>query len=389
MLAPSRASLNGLDVLALVVRPAVDWEALLSEAAACRKLADRRSAELKLPPVNRPVRSKETDAPWWRFRWHEPAPCVGPSDTVSTSSMIALTGATGFIGAYLLRELTAAGHAVRVLLRRPTPLPVSCTNAVIGDLDRPVNMAAALAGISTIIHSAGLSSPMSGAPEVDFRRLNAEATRNLARSAERAGVRRFIFLSSVRAQADVSSNLILTEDLAPAPTDSYGRSKLMAEQQLAALELDWIALRLPLVFGPGVKGNMATLVKLARSALPLPFGALRARRSLLSLDNLLSAISLLMKSPEPIRRPFLVADPTPLSIPEMIEAMRAGIGRRPGLLRIPPPLLRMVLRASNRDDLYRRLAEPLVVDPSRMLEKGWTPRLETREALARVARLTP
>ncbi|MBV8836638.1 MAG: NAD-dependent epimerase/dehydratase family protein [Alphaproteobacteria bacterium] len=303
--------------------------------------------------------------------------------------MIALTGATGFIGAYLLRELTAAGHAVRVLLRRPTPLPVSCTNAVIGDLDRPVNMAAALAGISTIIHSAGLSSPMSGAPEVDFRRLNAEATRNLARSAERAGVRRFIFLSSVRAQADVSSNLILTEDLAPAPTDSYGRSKLMAEQQLAALELDWIALRLPLVFGPGVKGNMATLVKLARSALPLPFGALRARRSLLSLDNLLSAISLLMKSPEPIRRPFLVADPTPLSIPEMIEAMRAGIGRRPGLLRIPPPLLRMVLRASNRDDLYRRLAEPLVVDPSRMLEKGWTPRLETREALARVARLTP
>src|ERR1044072_6211575 len=191
--------------------------------------------------------------------------------------MIALTGATGFIGSYLLRELIRAGYRVRVLLRRPTELRENCTSAVIGDLARPINMAAALAGVDTIIHSAGLSSPMSGAPESDFRLLNAEATGNLARAAERAGVRRFIFLSSVRAQADVSTNYTLTEDLPPAPTDAYGRSKLLAEQQLANLSLDWVAVRLPLVFGPGVKGNMATLLQVARLPFPLPFGSLRAQ----------------------------------------------------------------------------------------------------------------
>jgi len=301
--------------------------------------------------------------------------------------MIALTGATGFIGSYLLRELTRAGYAVRVLLRRPTLLPVSCTNAVIGDLDRPINMAAALTGIDTIIHSAGLSSPMTGTPEVDFRRLNSEATGNLAQASERAGVRRFIFLSSVRAQADVSSNQILTEDLPPAPTDPYGRSKLQAEQQFVELKLDWVALRLPLVFGPGVKGNMATLIKLAQSPLPLPLGALQARRSLLSLQNLLSAVTLLMKSQQALRRPLLVADPTPLSIPEMVDAMRSGLGRRPGLVAVPEPLLRIALRMSGREELYRRLAEPLVVDPSRMLQMGWTPDVLTREALATVVQL--
>src|SRR5947199_7364437 len=134
--------------------------------------------------------------------------------------MIALTGATGFIGSYLLRELVREGHAVRVLLRRPALLSADCSNAVIGDLDRPINMAAALARVDTIIHSAGLSSQMTGTPEADFRRLNADATGNLARAAERDGVRRLIFLSSVRAQADVSTSYVVTEDVTPAPTDA-------------------------------------------------------------------------------------------------------------------------------------------------------------------------
>jgi UDP-glucose 4-epimerase len=296
--------------------------------------------------------------------------------------MIALTGATGFIGSYLLRELVREGHAVRVLLRRPALLSADCTNAVIGDLDRPINMAAALAGVDTVIHSAGLSSQMTGTPEADFRRLNAEATGNLARAAERSGVRRFIFLSSVRAQADASSSQVLKENLPPAPTDSYGRSKLLAEQQLAGFDLDWVALRLPLVFGPGVKGNMATLVKLARSPLPLPFGALRAQRSLLSLENLLSALVLLIQSQERLRRPLIVADPTPLSIPEMIAAMRSGVGRRPALVPIPMAALRTALRLGGREELYRRLAEPLIADPRQLLQLGWVPPKQTCDALA-------
>ena len=220
--------------------------------------------------------------------------------------IIALTGATGFIGNHLLHALTQRGYRIRVLLRSPAALPPNCTNAVIGDLARPVNMAAALAGVDTVIHSAGLAPAMTGSPDEDFRRLNTAATGNLAQAAQHAGVRRFIYLSSLRAQADVSARDVLTEDLPPHPTDAYGRSKLAAEQELARRDLDWVALRLALVFGPGVRGNMANLIGLARSPYPLPFGALRAQRSLLSLDNLVSAVEAVIATAQPLRRPIIV-----------------------------------------------------------------------------------
>ena len=129
--------------------------------------------------------------------------------------IIALTGATGFIGNHLLHALTRRGYRIRVLLRSPAALPPDCTNAVIGDLNRPINMAAALAGVDTVIHSAGLAPTMTGSPDEDFRRLDTAATGNLAQAAQHAGVKRFIYLSSLRAQADVSARDVLTEDLPP------------------------------------------------------------------------------------------------------------------------------------------------------------------------------
>ena len=186
------------------------------------------------------------------------------------SPVIALTGATGFIGQYLLRALPARGYRIRVLLRRPAELPVECTSALIGDLEKPRNMAAALAGIDAVIHTAGLAHAMSGHPEDDYRLLNTEATLALARAAERAGVRRFVFLSSIRAQSGPAAPEILTEAMEPLPTDAYGRSKLAAERGLETTGLDWAALRLVLVYGPGARGNMAELVRLARSRYPLP-----------------------------------------------------------------------------------------------------------------------
>jgi len=303
-----------------------------------------------------------------------------------TEPIVALTGATGFIGNFLLRELTRLGYRVRVLLRSPAVLPANCTNAVIGDLGRPINVAAALAGIDTVIHSAGLAPRMTGAPGDDFRRLNAEATGNLARAARHAGVRRFIFLSSIRAQADVSTDHPLTEEARPVPTDPYGRSKLAAEEELARIPIDWVALRLALVFGPGVKGNMATLIRLARSPFPLPFGALEAPRSLLALDNLLAAIELSIASSRPFQMPLIVADPHPLSVAQMIAAMRAGLGRHPALFRVPPTVLQTALRLARRGELYRRLAEPLVADPARLQALGWVPRTTTADALAALVR---
>src|SRR5262249_19790036 len=175
--------------------------------------------------------------------------------------LVALTGATGFIGQFLLRELPKRGYRLRVLLRRPSTVSLECASAVVGDLARPQNMAAALADADAVIHSAGLAHAMSGLPEDDYRMLNTEATIALARAAQRAGVKRFVFLSSVRAQCGPTADEILTEALSPQPTEAYGRSKLAAEQGLAGLGVDWVALRLVLVYGPGVKGNMAELMR--------------------------------------------------------------------------------------------------------------------------------
>src|ERR1043166_815586 len=219
------------------------------------------------------------------------------------TARLALTGGTGFIGQHLLRELTRRGYQVRVLLRRPTMLPADCTSAVIGDIARPQNMASALADVDAVIHSAGLSVAASGRPEDDYRVLNVEATIGLARAAQRAGVRRFVFISSMRAQAGSTDPRPLTEEMEPHPTDPFGRSKLAAEQALATVGIDWVALRV---------------------------GALTARRSLLSLDNLAAAVDCVLKADGPLRRVLIAADPQPLTVAEMIAAMRRGLGRRPG-----------------------------------------------------------
>jgi nucleoside-diphosphate-sugar epimerase len=299
--------------------------------------------------------------------------------------LVALTGATGFIGQHLLRELPKRGYRLRVLLRRPSVVPLECASAVVGDLARPMNMAAALADVDAVIHSAGIAHAMSGLPEDDYRVLNTEATIGLARAAQRAGARRFIFLSSIRAQAGVTADTVLTEDSPPNPTDAYGRSKLAAEQGLAELGIDWTALRLALVYGPGVKGNMARLLRLARSPFPLPFGSLKARRSLLSLDNLAEAVHIALSTPAPLRRPLIAADPEPLTIPEMIAAMRQGFGRRPALIPVPESLLAAALRAVGREEMYRRLAGALVADPSALARLGWVPPVPTRAGLAALA----
>jgi nucleoside-diphosphate-sugar epimerase len=307
-------------------------------------------------------------------------------NSAGAKPLIALTGATGFIGQYLLRELPKRGYRLRVLLRRPSVVPMESASAVVGDLARPQNMAAALADVDAVIHSAGVAHAMSGLPEDDYRLLNTEATIALARAAKRAGVKRFVFLSSVRAQSGPTADAVLTEAQEPRPTDAYGRSKLAAEQGLAAIDLDWVALRLVLVYGAGVKGNMAELVRLARSRWPLPLGALTGRRSLLALDNLAAAVDTVLAVPATLRRPLIVADPTALTIPEMIAALRRGLGRGSGLIPVPRRLLETALRAAGRAEIYQRLAGSLVADPSALAQAGWRPAVSTAEALAALAR---
>ena len=303
-----------------------------------------------------------------------------------SAPLIALTGATGFIGRHLLRELPKRGYRMRVLLRRPTMLPPEASGAVVGDLAAPRNMANALAGVDAVIHSAGLAHAMSGLPEDDYRAINTDATIGLARAAARAGAKRFVFLSSIRAQSGPVADPVLTEDLSPEPTDMYGRSKLDAERGLADTTIDWVALRPVLVYGPGVKGNMAALLKLAQLPLPLPLGRLAGRRSLLSVDNLVEAIDVVLRAPAPLKRPLIVADPEPLTLPEMIAALRAGLGRKPGLVPVPPWILAQASRLLGRGEMYDRLAGSLVADPAALKALGWRPPVPTRAGLETLAR---
>jgi len=294
--------------------------------------------------------------------------------------LIALTGATGFIGQYLLREMPKRGYRVRALLRRPASMPV----AVIGDLTRPQNMSAALEGVDAVVHSAGLAHAMSGIPENDYRLINTEATVRLARAARRAGAKRFVFLSSIRAQCGPTADTVLTEAAESRPTDAYGRSKLAAERGLAELDLDWVSLRAVLIYGPGVKGNMAQLIKLVRSPFPLPLASLTARRSLLALENLSAAIETVLAAPGTLRRVFVAADPQALTIAEMIAALRSGLGRQPNVFPFPPALLEILFRTAGRAEIYQRLSGSLVADATALTSLGWAPPLATLPGLAKL-----
>jgi nucleoside-diphosphate-sugar epimerase len=305
---------------------------------------------------------------------------------MSSGPSIALTGATGFIGRFLLKDLKRRGYRVRALLRHPDALVPEIESAIIGDLARPANLAQALRGIDYVVHSAAIAHAMSGRPDDDYRTINAQATVSLARAGAAAGVKRFVFLSSIRAQTDASANSILTEDMEPAPTDAYGRSKLEAEQALATLGVDWVALRPVLVYGPGVKGNLAALFKLARMPIPLPFRGFKARRSLLSIANLAEAVDAVIRAEVSPNRALIAADSTPVTLGEIVAAYRSGTGRSAGLLHIPPGIIEGSLSLIGKAELGKRLGGSLVVDSSALRSVGWVSKIDTLPGLTDLAR---
>lgn len=292
---------------------------------------------------------------------------------------IALTGATGFVGHYLANTLTDKGYTVRALLRRPTDQLPNLAGVHIGDIEQPLNLDQALRDVDYVIHSAGIAHT-TGRPEQDYRAVNIEGTRNLAIAAKKAGIKRFIFLSSVQAQIGPSSAIPVTDDMPPHPTNAYGRSKLEAEEALNETGIEWAAVRPALIYGKGVKGNMASLMGLAQSKWPLP--NLSAKRSVLSLPNLFKAIETLMKVEKPLRRPFLVADDDPLTIGEILSVLRKAQNRSPQLLPFPNGLCGWGLDIIGQSHLKRRLFEDLVVVPQHLKEIGWRPVTATPKELS-------
>lgn len=309
------------------------------------------------------------------------------------SRRVLVTGATGFIGRALVPYLASQGYSVHAAARRPDDIAAAPGVAPVSMPDlgaRVIAWEPLLAGVTHIVHLAGLAHVTASIPEADYMAVNARATASLATAARRAGVERLLLVSSVRACSGPASSRILFERDEPRPTDAYGRSKLAAEQALAdALRGDGtqgVVLRPVLVYGPGVKGNMAALFRLARLRVPLPLGALDNRRSIVSLGNLASAIAHSLRAPRAAGGTFFVADAEPVSVARMIAHLRAGLGRGPGLVRLPLAPVGLALRLIGRGDAWARIAGDLVVDTSSLRATGWQPPQTTAEALAAAIR---
>lgn len=308
------------------------------------------------------------------------------------SGLVLITGATGFIGRFLVLSLAAHGWRVRAAARDTGAIPMAreIEPAALPNLKHGIDWEPLLKDVTHVVHLAGIAHAAAAIPEADYMAVNADATAALARAAARSFVKRVVLLSSVRAQSGPSAPDILGEDDAPRPNDAYGLSKLWAEQALASAlthtSTEWVVLRPVLVFGPNVKGNMRTLFRLARWRLPLPVGALPGLRSVLSLDNLASAVRHVLVSEDAANRTFLVADATPLTIAQIVTGLRSGLGRRPGVISLPLAPLRLGLSLAGQQGAWERLSGDLIVDISALRETGWQPERPTIDALAAAIR---
>jgi len=302
-------------------------------------------------------------------------------------NLVLVTGASGFVGGALVRALASAGWGVRAAARDVSQVPRApgIEAVLLPDLGARVDWGPFLAGASHVVHLAGIAHARTQLSEAVYQCVNAEASAELAHAAGIAGVRRLVLMSSIRAQSGPAATHPLTEATPPAPTDAYGRSKLAAEAAvMAELGQAVSILRPVLVMGPGVKGNLAALRRLASSPMPLPFGGLHNRRSLIGLRNLASAVAFGLSADIAGGRLFLVADPEPLRLRDLIAAMRAALGRRPGLVAIPPGLLKIALAASGRQALAQSLLGDLIADCSALKKAGWQPPCSSEAEISRM-----
>jgi len=301
---------------------------------------------------------------------------------------VLVTGASGFIGRSLVATLAKEGYAVRAAARGPEAIPPTAgvTPVALPDLARPVDWAGLLAGVNRVIHLAGLAHAPGVLADDVYTRINALAAGELAEAAGRAKVERLVFVSSVRAQAGLSADHAITEKDIPAPTDAYGRSKLEAERLIEASGAAFTILRPAVVYGAGVKGNIASLATLARTPMPLPFAGLDNRRSLLALDNLVSAISLVLGSKAAANETFLVADAEPISVADLVAAMRKGLGRPPHLVKVPLGGVRRLMKSFGKEAEWERISGNFVIDPSKLMTIGWRPGIATKDGIAKMMR---
>lgn len=297
---------------------------------------------------------------------------------------ILVTGASGFVGRAVVTAFAQSDRTIRAAVRRP-PEPAFAAGVEVvqhPDLSQSFDWKPYLEGVDQVVHLAGIAHTGGVAPEL-YDRVNHRATAELAAASAAAGVRHFVFVSSIRAQSGPSADHALTERDAPAPTDAYGRSKLAAEAAVRSSGVPFTILRPTLFYGPGVKGNFALLLRAALSRFPLPVKDFVNRRSLISVDNFISALDFVLSSPATIGETYVVADPgIPPRLSDLIATMRRAQGRRPLVLPLPTHYLETPLRLLGRDGTWERLGGNLRIDAGKLIAAGWRPLHDTRGGLA-------
>ena len=312
-----------------------------------------------------------------------------------TDGLVVVTGASGFVGAALAVRLRASGRAL-IGTAREVRAGMPGDLQPVGDLAQASDDALdeLVGGAFAVVHLAGRAHVMretAADPERAYRVANAEMTARLARAAVRAGVKRFVLASSVKAAGESSRpGRPLAPQDAPRPEDAYGRSKLAAEDALfecaAGTPTVAAALRLPLVYGRHARGNFARLVAAVRARKVLPLASIRNRRSLLYLGNLLDAIEAMLDVPQMPPGVHYVADAESVSTPDLVRAIAAAWRVKPRLTAVPVPLLRAAGLCFGRGAAVARLVGTLEVDTTSFRDgTGWTPRWSLDAALAEVA----
>lgn len=315
--------------------------------------------------------------------------------------LVVVTGADGFAGRAICAHFRAAGVPFRGLVRapsgqtaaRPDMLPVGDLVAVSEEA-----LANALRGAGAVVHLAARAHVMhetAADPRAAFRAANATATERVARAAADAGAAHFVFASSVKVNGEATPpERPFRESDPPDPRDDYAASKWEAERVLAEVARETgiavTILRLPLMYGPGVKGNIARLTEAIARGVPLPLGSIDNRRSLLGLGNFASALDAVLGHPAPAPGTavtYLVADASPVSTPELVRAVAAALGVAPRLLSIPPSLLRLAGACVGKAAAFERLAGSLEVDATAFRTAFcWQPPRSLAEELADMAR---
>jgi nucleoside-diphosphate-sugar epimerase len=302
---------------------------------------------------------------------------------------VLVTGANGFIGRNLCVSLKEKGYFVRATVRNNTCNVFGVDEYIqVGDINESTDWQQALAGVDTVIHLAARVHVMNDSeanPINLFRKVNVLGTERLARMAVKAGAKRFIFISSVKVNGE-GSQLPYTEKDIPAPQDAYGVSKREAEDLLARIAaetgLQTVILRLPLVYGPGVKANFKNLIKIAGSGLPLPFKSVNNRRSFIYLGNLVDAVSTCIIHPMAVNETFMVSDGQDVSTPDLIKMIACAMRKKPVLFSLSPGILKALCKIAGKTKELEKLTGSLYVDISKIRNLlGWKPPFTLEEGI--------